>query len=178
MSGEQQHQQATNGQPIVIDKQLRQRIGAALAHIPSSLFIMTSHWEDHSRGVMVSWVQQVAFEPPMVVVSLAKGRHIVPLIHDSHTFALCQICPDDKLTVKKFSRTAEAVEDQFQGIDWHRGVTGSPILGKALAYLDCELIRHFDIDADHDLYVGLVRDGGIQHPGQPIINKREDGFAY
>ncbi len=154
------------------------QIAKALGLIPASIYIMTSYFEDHCRGVLVSWVQQVAFEPPMVMVALAKGRPIVPLLHDSHAFALCQVAEDDKLTLKRFSKPSDPHDDLFEGLDTFRGPTGSPILRRALAYMDCELIRHIDVDGDHDLYIGLVREAKVLNKSEPIIRLRDNGMKY
>lgn len=161
-----------------MDPNLKQKIGKALAQIPCSLYVMTACHENRSRGVLVGWVQQVSFEPPMVLVALRKGRHIVPLIHDSHSFALCQLSISDKLSLRRFQESVDPEVDQFQGLDVIRAVTHSPILARAVAYMDCELVRHFDIDADHDLYIGHIRDAGVSENGTPIFRTREDGFAY
>lgn len=167
---------------IVYDKETRQAIGRALGRFPQSLYVMTSAFEHRQRGVLVSWVQQASFEPPMVLVALRKGRDIVPLIHDAHAFALCQVADDDKLTLKKFAENPKtghrADDDPLTGIECCRKATGSPIIKKSLSFLDCELIRHIDIDGDHDLYVGLIRDGGVLHDGQATVHFRENGFKY
>jgi flavin reductase (DIM6/NTAB) family NADH-FMN oxidoreductase RutF len=155
-----------------------QGVGKALGRIPQSLYIMTAQFEDQMRGVMVSFVQQVSFDPPMVMVCLAKGRPIVPLIHDSHAFAVCQIVRTDKLTLKRFARGSDAGESPFQAIETTRGTTGSPIIKRSLAYLDCKLVRHIDIDGDHDMYVGEVRDGNLLSDGEVFIHLRDNGFTY
>jgi flavin reductase (DIM6/NTAB) family NADH-FMN oxidoreductase RutF len=166
----------------VLDKETRLSIGKALGRIPQSLYIMTSAYEHRQRGVLVSWVQQAGFDPPMVVTVLRKGRDIVPLIHESHRFALCQVCEDDRLTLKKFAESPRAGQrrddDPLAGIETFRKTTGAPIIKKALSFLECELIRHVDIDGDHDLYVGLVRDGGLLHDVPVHVHLRDDGFKY
>lgn len=167
---------------IILDKETRRSIGAALGRIPQSLYIMTAAFEHRAKGVMVSWVQQAGFEPPMVSVVLRKGRDIVPLIHDSHSFALSQVVDDDKLTLRKFAegrRSGQGRDDDpLAGIETFRKATGAPIIKKALSFLDCELVRHIDIDGDHDLYIGLIRDGGLLHEGEVTVRLREDGFKY
>lgn len=167
---------------VVLDKETRLAVGKALGRIPQSLYVLTSAFEHRQRGVLVSWVQQAGFEPPMVVAGLRKGREIVPLIHESRTFALSQVCEDDKLTLKKFAGPSgpghRLDDDPLAGIDTFRKATGAPILKKALSFLECELIRHVDIDGDHDLYVGLIRDGGLLHDVPVTIRLREDGFKY
>ncbi len=163
---------------LTLDKRTRQAIGEALGRIPQGLFVMTAEFEGRVLGVMVSWVQQVSFEPPMVLVALRKGREIVPLLHDSHRFALNQIAQTDRLTRRKFSDAKISEEERLQALEIVRKTTGSPVLAKSLAFMDCELVRHIDIDGDHDLYVGLIRDGGILHPGEVDVRLRTDGFAY
>lgn len=156
-----------------------QAIGKALGRIPQSLYVMTSHFEDRMRGVMVSWVQQAGFNPPMVMVALGKGRPIVPLLHDSRGFAICQIAPNDRLVMRRFAGGKDAGDNPFEAIDLMRSTTGSPILKRALSYLDCELIRHIDVDGDHDIYIGLVREGNILNgDGEPIIHLRDSGLHY
>ena len=38
--------------------------------------------------------------------------------------------------------------------------SGSPILCRALSWLDCVVVRHIDLESDCGLYVGEVRAGG------------------
>jgi len=153
-------------------------IARALGRIPQSLYIMTAAHEDRMRGVMVSFVQQMGFDPPMISVALAKGRPIVPLLHDSHGFAICQISPKDKLLMKRFAGGVDAGENPFDGLKLRRDVTGSPILERALAYLDCALVRHIDVEADHDIYVGMVRGGDRLSDEEVNIRLRENGLRY
>jgi flavin reductase (DIM6/NTAB) family NADH-FMN oxidoreductase RutF len=167
---------------FVLDEDARQAVGKALGRIPQGLYILTAAYEHRRRGVMVSWVQQASFEPPMVLVSLRKGREIVPLIHESHAFALSQVSEEDKLTLKKFAdglRPGQRHDDDpLAGIETMRRATGAPIICKALSFMDCELVRHIDVEGDHDLYVGLIRDGGPLHNGRITVRLREDGFKY
>ena len=47
--------------------------------------------------------------------------------------------------------------DKFAELDWHAGVTGSPVLEGVLAYVDCDLEVEHDA-GDHTIAVGRVRD--------------------
>lgn len=35
-------------------------------------------------------------------------------------------------------------------------MTGSPVLLRSIVAFDCEVVRHFDLEADHELFVGQV----------------------
>ena len=161
-----------------VDKARLKDIGHVLACIPQSIYVMTAEHEQRQRGVMVSWVQQAGFDPPMVLVALRKGNDIVPLIHDSRCFALSQIVEDDRLAWKKFSHRPADDDNPLDAFEIERRVTGAPILKRAAAFMDCTLIRHLDIDGDHDLYVGLIRDGQVYDAESITIRLRNDGFAY
>ena len=177
--------------PIDLDATTRDRVGAVLGNIPQGRYIITATHERREGAVLVSWVQQVSFCPPMVLVALRRGRAIVPLIQESHTFALNQIAEGDALTVRRFARprpepARSSRRSEDDEIDYHplqsirtlRKRTGSPILAKAMGYMDCEVVRHIDIDGDHDLYIGTVLDADLLADGPPPVHLREDGFEY
>lgn len=153
-------------------------IAGALGRIPAGLFVLTARTEERRGGILASWVQQVCFQPPMVCVSVAKGRPIMPLISESRQFALCQLPEGDRVLTRKFSSHMDQSEDPFLGFDLvEHTVLHAPVLAGAMAYLECEVACHMDVDGDHDLFVGIVR-GGRFNGGKPIIHLREDGTRY
>lgn len=159
--------------------ELLETIGPALAKIPTGLFVLTAQHEDRRMGMLTSLVQQVCFHPPAIVVSVAKGRTIMPLISESRRFALCQLADDDTKTVRKFTQTPTAGEDPFLGYDLHRGLMSElPVLKTGVSFLECELACHMDVESDHDLFVGLVKNGGVHRDIEPKIRLRDDGFDY
>ncbi|MHC4414763.1 MAG: flavin reductase family protein [Planctomycetota bacterium] len=147
----------------------------AISRIPCGLFILTAAFDGTRSGVLVEWVQQCASCPPMVMTALATALPIVPLIRDSRGFALCQIGADDRFLPKKFASTPEPGEDPFVTLSTITAPSGSPIVERAVSYLDCELVRHIDLESDHGLYVGRVRDAGILTDGAPAVVVGEEG---
>jgi len=161
-----------------LDEPQRQAIGQALGRIPSGLFILTAQHEERRTGILASWVQQAGFDPPTVSVAVAKGRPIMPLISESRRFGLCQLAEGERIIRRKFSGTGDAGEDPFLGLDMLRDtVLDVPILSLAMAYLECEVVCHVDVEGDHDMFIGAVR-GGRYLRGEPLIYVRKDGFKY
>ena len=144
------------------------------AQIPSGLFVMTAAYDRARTGVLVRWVQQCAARPPMVMVALATGLPIVPLIRDSRSFALCQISSEDRLLKKKFAEGPDPGEDPFVTLPIITAPSGAPVLERSLSYLDCELARHIDIESDHGLYVGIVRHAALLSNGRPAVRVGND----
>jgi flavin reductase (DIM6/NTAB) family NADH-FMN oxidoreductase RutF len=146
-----------------------------LGRIPRGQFILTAAFDGARSGVLVGWVQQCATEPPMVMTAIATGLPVIPLIRDSRSFALCQISADDRLLGRKFARVPDHGEDPFVSLATGTAPSGSPIVQRALTWIDCELVRHVDLESDHGLYVGLVRAGGLLSPGDPAVLLNGEG---
>lgn len=156
----------------------RDSISLALGKIPSGVYVLTARHEDRRMGMLASWVQQVCFEPPMVCVSVAKGRSIMPLLSESRHFGLCQVPEGDRLIQRKFSSTFEPGDDPFLGLELVPGTLhGLPLLSGCSAYLECELACHLDVEGDHDLFVGKVIAGHATEKA-PHIHLRSSGFEY
>lgn len=137
---------------------------AALGQIPSALYAITAAYDGERTGHLVSWVQQCGFDPPLVAVASPRGRPIAPLIRDSHAFALCQIDPSDRFLLRTLQRAEEHPKGALDPIECETLKTGSPCITRAIMALDCEMSRHFDLDSDHELYIGMVLAGKIYDP--------------
>ena len=163
---------------VGLDDATLEKLGKAIGRVPSGLFIMTARHEDRRTGMLVSWVQQVCFKPPMVSVAVAKGRSIMPLLSESRQFGLCQLPTDDRIFMRKFAKGVALGEDPFLGFDLiEDSVLGLPLLAGSAAYLECELTCHMDVEGDHDIFVGKVHAGDVLQ-GEPMIHLRETGLTY
>lgn len=137
--------------------------------IPSGQFILTAAYDGVRSGVLTRWVQPCAVNPPLVMVAVSQGLAILPIIRDSRAFALCQIRADDRLLQRSFHKPPDRGDDPFITLPARilERRTGSPIIDRALSYLDCEVVRTVDLDADHRLYVGRIVESGLLNEGAP-----------
>lgn len=135
----------------------------ALTMFPRAQYLLTAAFETKRAGQFVEFVQPCSREPLMISVAAFKGHSIEPLIRDSHCFAVCRVDPADRLLHRKFdpTRTPESTTDPFDSLEVERMATGAPIPRRAFAALDCEVVRHIDLEADHELYIGLVVGGRV-----------------
>mgnify|MGYP006281718153 FL=1 len=124
-------------------------------------FIMTSRYEDDQAGVRALAVSPAAVAPVLIAVSVSKGHAVAPLIRDSRAFAVNGVAADDLLVVRKFPAPGEDPANDDGPLDamaLRSLVTGAPALSRANLVFDCELVHHFDLEADHEMYIGLVLD--------------------
>jgi flavin reductase (DIM6/NTAB) family NADH-FMN oxidoreductase RutF len=141
-----------------------------LGEIPSGVFVLSTAFDGLRSGLLASWVQRCSLEPPMVMVAIPKGQAVEPLILNSRSFVLCRIRPDDRFVVRKFASAPERTEDPFVAISTKSAPSGGPIIDRAASFLDCQVIRHIELESDHRVYVGQVTTAGRLNGVQPGVN--------
>ncbi|MDX9912590.1 MAG: flavin reductase family protein [Phycisphaerales bacterium] len=145
---------------------IRAALEALDAHGAPS-FIMTAAFEGKRTGMIVRSVQRCSDEPQLLCVAARKGHSIEPLIRDSHHFVLCKVGASERLLLRKFSSEPPALSeegllpgqegDPFDSLRVTSMVSGAPVLARSPLVFDCEVVRHFDLESDHELYIGLVQ---------------------
>jgi len=151
-----------------------ERPGAdVLRRLPSARHLLTAAHGASRNGMVVTRIQHCADDPPIVAVSVRKGHQLSPLIRDSAVFGLAELRPADRVLTRKFESPMDLHgEDPFLG---HRLLSesltrGLPIPHGVAAWISCELVRHLDIEADHELYIGRVVAGAVLDRSGPIAD--------
>jgi len=117
--------------------------------------------------MLVTRVQQSSNTPPCVIVSVPKGQPLSPLIRDSRSFALCELAEGDLLLNRLFAKPRELHgDDPFLGLALVETPLGLPVPRAIASWVECELIRHMDIESDFEVYVGRAVGGGILEAGR------------
>ena len=126
-------------------------IGKAIGRIPSGLFIVTvRNPEGEETAFLASWVQQVAFEPPLVSVAIKKGRPAEELLGDGGSFAVNVVGQQNKALISRYAKGLPPGSTPFADEKVQRDTTGAAILSEATAYMDCRLHTRTDL-GDHVL---------------------------
>lgn len=141
-------------------------IADALALLPSGHFLMTSAYDGKRAGQVVRSVQVCSETPTLICVAARKGHSISPLIRDSHAFAVCVIAPEDASILRRFDRewAPDELGDAFDALAVETLASAAPVLRRSIVAIDCEVVRHFDLEADHELYIGMPLKSRIYGP--------------
>jgi flavin reductase (DIM6/NTAB) family NADH-FMN oxidoreductase RutF len=143
---------------------------AALTRIPASQYLITTAYGETRDGRLVERVQQCGTSPPMLLVAMEKGHPLSPLIRDSRTFALSLLDPNERLLQRVFGPDRRIGEDPFLTYPHKVGVLGAPIVTRATAWFDCEVVRHLDMETNFELYVGVVHAAGAGNAPAQRLN--------
>lgn len=148
---------------------------SALGLFPAGLYLMTAGFDGQRGGMLVNSVQRCGSEPPLLCVAARKGHSIDPLIRDSRSFALGVLSDGDRLIQRRFKgsdsipseKAPHGMQDPFDAIELTTLATGSPIIPRCPTWFDCEVVRRVDLEAEMELFVGMVV--GVLHDGHRVI---------
>ncbi len=154
----------------------KESIGAVLGRIPSGCHILTVQHGGRSTGMLASWVQQAAFDPPTVTVCLKRGRAAAPMVDAAGRFVLNSIGEPPTKLFKHFGKGFAPEEDAFVGLTIQRSEFG-PVLADGIAAMGCEIRQKIAV-GDHDLYVAEVKCGSGGAPANPHVHIRTTGLSY
>lgn len=151
----------------------------AVGRIVGSLCVVTAHQGDVSSAMLASWVSQATFNPPGLTVAVAKDRAIESLMYPGGQFVLNILAEGNHLgLMKQFLKPFGPAEDRFAGVATQMADNGSPILGDALAYLECSVNSRIEA-GDHWVVYAVVDNGKLLQPDAvTAVHHRKSGNHY
>jgi flavin reductase (DIM6/NTAB) family NADH-FMN oxidoreductase RutF len=139
----------------------------ALRHFPAGVTIVTLRAGDQVHGLTVSAFASVSPEPPLVAVIVDHRHKASPLLQRPGTsFAVNVLGEDQAELSNRFAWLKD--EDRFAAGRWSTAETGAPVLGDALAWLDCRIVSHQPAGT-HSVYIGEVLASAVPRPDQPPL---------
>lgn len=137
-----------------------------LGRFATGVAVVTTISGNEPIGMTCQSFTSVSLDPPLVLFCPARTARTWPLIEKAGTFAINLLsAADQHLSTTMATKGA----DKFDGIDWRpAGVTGSPLVASASAYIDCRLENVHEA-GDHFVVLGRVLALGAlaSPPGDP-----------
>ncbi len=140
--------------------------------MPHGIYVLTTAAGEERNGMIASWVSQVSYDPPLIMVALHPDRYSHALIEQSHVFALHLLGGDRKDFLQRFK--GEDVAGKFLSVKWFQGRTGCPVLEDCLGYVECEVKEKYE-PGNHTLYIGRVLEGRVLKEGEPLTTLAYEG---
>ena len=144
----------------------------AFSKMTYGIYVLTSSYREQINGMIASWVSQVSYDPPLIMVAVHPNRYSHQLIEKGGVFALHILSDAQSDWLARFKGTD--LKDKFSAVTWTTGKTGCPILSDCLAYLECQLKTHYS-PGNHTLFIGEVVAAAELIRGVPLTTMDYDG---
>ncbi|WP_198412928.1 flavin reductase family protein [Izhakiella australiensis] len=116
-------------------------------------------------GMTVSSFNSVSLDPPLILFSLSRRA---PGCQTLLTLPFYAVNVLSHKQADLSGRFATAGIDKWQGVNWHRGDNGAPLLDGAIASFECRVHRHDD-GGDHIIFLSEVLRHRHQEQDEPPL---------
>ena len=140
----------------------------ALRMFSNGLYVLTSRTAEICGAATVSWVSQVSFRPPLIMVAIRKDSHILKCLATSQIAAIHILGHDQQDMAQKFFARTQANTKIINGEPFREGKTSAPILQNAPAYLECQVHQIVENGGDHSIAVLEVVEAECRHQVRPL----------
>lgn len=140
----------------------------AMGAFASGVVIVTSLDGDRPVGTTVSAFCSVSLFPPLLLVCLDHKNRALEVIQRAGAFGINVLSEGQSGLAMLFAGVEPA--ERFKGVEIAPGPLGMPMIGGALANIECRL-HAVHTAGDHDILVGR----GLEletRPGRPLIYSR------
>ncbi len=139
-----------------------------MGQFATGVTVITTQMGDSIFGFTANSYTSVSLEPPLILFCLHKDSKGCPVFLKNGSFAV-NILADDQMEVSNgfANRELNALE-RFQLVSYSNGKSGSPLIDRAMGYLDCRLSSSLE-SGDHVIFIGEVIDMGHRPEKRPLI---------
>jgi len=148
-----------------------------LAKIPYGVSVVTMGrgGAQVENGLTISWMSQVSFNPPMLMISVDKLHYSVDLLRSTKNFCVNLLGEDQLPLAGRFAKQASTGDDKLTDVAQRPADSGAAILTDAVAYFDCEVSSIVEA-GDHLVVIGLIEDAAVLNDRAPLTSA--SGLRY
>jgi 3-hydroxy-9,10-secoandrosta-1,3,5(10)-triene-9,17-dione monooxygenase reductase component len=141
------------------------RFRDVFGHFATGVTIITATAGEGPVGMAANSFTSLSLDPPLVLFCVAHSSSTWPRIEAAGKFAVNILGEEHEELSRLF---AQRGADRFRSTPWHTGVSGSPVLDEAIAYVDCEFEAEYP-GGDHKIIVGRVLDLDMREGARPLL---------
>jgi flavin reductase (DIM6/NTAB) family NADH-FMN oxidoreductase RutF len=140
----------------------QQRLRSVMSRYLTGVSIVTA---PGPLGMTASSFTSVSVEPPTVLVCLHADSAVRRGISESGCYAINMLGGSQAKLARRFAQRGVDHAERFRWLELEQGITGSPLIAGAAAWLDCRLQREFAV-ATHVIAIGEVLAAGADPCGE------------
>jgi flavin reductase len=157
--------ESSPGQREFNSGEFRNTVGA----FATGVTVITTQGDAGMYGMTANAFSSVSLDPPLVLVCVISGTTGAEMIERNGVFAV-NVLGTHQEPISRFfaSRDRPVGNEAFREVPHFTAVTGSPILERAAAYLDCWVNAQHEA-GDHLIFMGEVVSLGYEPSTRPLV---------
>lgn len=129
---------------------------AAMANFATGVTVVTCRVGDTVAAMTANSFTSISLDPPLVMISISRHGRFIEALSGADTWAVSLLAQGQGRLARHFADPHRDRARQFDDIPHEVSAhTGSPLLGGALAWLECRTDQVIEA-GDHRLFLGAV----------------------
>ena len=108
-----------------------------------------------SHGMTANSFNSIALSPPTVLVALQQTTRTHNLVMAGGIFGVTILDVNQLELARRFAGQIDKDRARFAGVETFTMVTGAPLIKGGMAYLDCKVVKAFDVGTT-TVFIGEV----------------------
>jgi len=139
-----------------------------LGHFPTGVTIVSGMAGEEPVGLTIGSFTSVSLDPPLVGFLPQTSSSSWTAMASSGSFCVNILGADQADLCWRFAKSGNEAS-RFDGVDWHPGTTGSPVIEGSIAWIDCTIEAIHEM-GDHLFVLGRVVDlSAAPDAGAPML---------
>lgn len=139
-----------------------------MGRYPTGAVVVATMLAGRPYGMAVNSFTSVSLDPMLVLFCVHRSSRTWGALQASGRFAVSVLAADQAPVCRVFATPGA---DRFASLPWATNDSGQPVLGGAVAWLDCVITAVVD-GGDHEVVFGAVRSAHDRPDGGPLVCHR------
>jgi flavin reductase (DIM6/NTAB) family NADH-FMN oxidoreductase RutF len=136
------------------------------------VYVVCAQHEGKLGGLAVAWATQVGRDRILICVGQQSATR--ELILASGAFGLSALTREEVDVGRHFGPRSSRRVDKFEGVGYHSGETGSPLLDDCALTFDCRVQAVYDLGTQKLIVGQIVAAERLKETYEPLIYREED----
>lgn len=139
-----------------------------MGRFATGVTVVTTRLGHELHGMTANALTSVSLNPMLILVCVDKAADTHDILSKAGVFAVNILGREQAGIADKFAKKEFGGAHSLDGVPHSAAVTGSPIIGGCLAYLDCKTVTE-QHGGDHTIFIGEVLEAREMGDGEPLV---------
>ncbi len=139
-----------------------------IGQFATGVTVVTTAVDGRLHGMTANALTSVSLDPLLLLVCVDKGTHAHDELTNAGRFGVNILAEEQEEVSNLFAATTEPEQGRLQGVSYHLGPNGAPIIDGCLAWIQCEVTERTDA-GDHTIFFGRVLDATTERDAPPLL---------
>jgi flavin reductase (DIM6/NTAB) family NADH-FMN oxidoreductase RutF len=137
-----------------------------MSNFATGVTLVTTAHDGEVRGMTANSFTSVSLDPLSVLICVNREAITYRVLEGGRIFCVNVLARDQEGLSRSCARP-DTPEAALEGVAYHIGESGAPVLDHAVAYVDCRVAAAFEFGT-HTIYVGEPVDIAVSG-GEPLL---------